>query len=220
MRKSEHLLKKIKKVTRRGSLLFLTGICGVIIVLLTYGVVSAYNYQPPTRKITKTIVTTPIATVTVQQTIPPQIPQITPTPRPRSTPTPQPPTVAPTAQATAVTVLAQPARTIIPATATPVPSTGAATTRCLVTLQGNVYDVTSLMTTHSGGNIFICSSDQTQLYLTTHGISLSRMTPYLVSGSTTQIVSEPTLTPTPSPGEPAPSGPIPLSNFNFGDDGS
>ena len=57
---------------------------------------------------------------------------------------------------------------------------------CIVTLFGKQYDVTSLQNSHSGGNVFVCGTDQTALYQSQHGSNVSRMQQYLVtSGGTT-----------------------------------
>jgi hypothetical protein len=134
MRKNLSLGKKLKKLTHGGGLLLLACVCGVITVLLTYRVVTAYNYQPPVRKITKTVVLTP-------QPLPTDPKTHAPTARPKLTPsttmptaTPQ-QTATPVPQATTVVVVAQPARTIAPLTPTPTPRTVADTNHCLVTLE-------------------------------------------------------------------------------------
>jgi len=64
-------------------------------------------------------------------------------------------------------------------------NTSTNTNACIVTLFGNQYDVTSLRQTHSGGDVFVCNSDMTTTYQNQHGTNLSRMQPYLVTGSTT-----------------------------------
>ncbi len=76
------------------------------------------------------------------------------------------------------------------ATPTPVPTTtvsssGSQTTTggCIITLFGKQYDVTSLRSTHSGGDVFKCGTDQTSLYESVHGTDVSRMQQYLVSTS-------------------------------------
>ncbi|MFA6017173.1 MAG: hypothetical protein WC744_03740 [Patescibacteria group bacterium] len=56
---------------------------------------------------------------------------------------------------------------------------------CLITLFGKEYDVFSLQTTHSGGNIFTCNSDMTSTYQTRHGADVSRMQKYLVASTGT-----------------------------------
>ncbi|OGK62574.1 hypothetical protein A2334_03645 [Candidatus Roizmanbacteria bacterium RIFOXYB2_FULL_38_10] len=63
-------------------------------------------------------------------------------------------------------------------------------TRCIVTLFGNQYDVTSLKGNHSGGDIFTCGIDMTTDYQGKHGTNLNRMQQYLVtSGGTTSSSS-------------------------------
>jgi len=64
-------------------------------------------------------------------------------------------------------------------------SSTTSTSQCVVTLSGNKYDVTSLRTTHSGGNIFNCGTDMTAVYQGRHGTSLSRMQKYLISTTST-----------------------------------
>jgi hypothetical protein len=53
--------------------------------------------------------------------------------------------------------------------------------RCLITLFGQQYDVTSLRSTHSGGDVFACGTDMSAVYQGQHGTSLARMAPYLVT---------------------------------------
>lgn len=52
--------------------------------------------------------------------------------------------------------------------------------RCIVTLFGQQYDVTTLQSTHSGGNVFNCGTDTTAAYQQKHGTNVSMMQPYLV----------------------------------------
>lgn len=59
------------------------------------------------------------------------------------------------------------------------------TSGCIVTLFGKQYDVTSLQNSHSGGNVFICGTDQTALYQSQHGTNMSRMQQYLVTSGGT-----------------------------------
>ena len=40
--------------------------------------------------------------------------------------------------------------------------------RCLVTIQGKVYNVTELRTTHSGGDVFTCGADNTDTFFQQH----------------------------------------------------
>ncbi|MEI8361458.1 MAG: hypothetical protein WCG01_04985 [bacterium] len=69
--------------------------------------------------------------------------------------------------------------------------------QCVITLFGQQYDVTALQTSHSGGNVFVCGTDQTAIYQAKHGTNMSRMTPYLVaSSSTTSATTTPGTTAT------------------------
>ncbi len=61
--------------------------------------------------------------------------------------------------------------------------------RCIVTISGNRYDVTSLRTSHPGGDVFVCGTDQTDLYRSQHGTNLNRMQRYLVDGQGNTSVS-------------------------------
>lgn len=71
---------------------------------------------------------------------------------------------------------------------------------CIITLFGKQYDITSLLTTHSGGNVFQCGTDMTASYQSRHGTNLSRMAPYLVNTSTpTNPAPRPTQPPTITP---------------------
>jgi hypothetical protein len=56
---------------------------------------------------------------------------------------------------------------------------------CIITLFGKQYDVNTLRTTHTGGNIFTCNSDMTAIYQKQHGNDVTRMQPYLVSSNST-----------------------------------
>lgn len=51
---------------------------------------------------------------------------------------------------------------------------------CVITLFGQKFDVSSLQSSHSGGNVFVCGTDQTTLYQGQHGTNLSRMAPYAI----------------------------------------
>ncbi|MFA6602582.1 MAG: hypothetical protein WCT01_02140 [Candidatus Shapirobacteria bacterium] len=72
--------------------------------------------------------------------------------------------------------------------------------RCIVTVNGNSYDVTSLAQTHGGprgssitdGGFFKCGTDMTQEYVQKHGNNLNRMAPYLITG--TNATSQTTVT--------------------------
>lgn len=54
---------------------------------------------------------------------------------------------------------------------------------CLVTISGVQYDVTSLQSPHPGGNIFVCGTDMTTVYIGQHGTSTTRMAPYTIPQS-------------------------------------
>lgn len=49
---------------------------------------------------------------------------------------------------------------------------------CVVTVSGGLYDVSSLKSTHPGGDIFVCGTDMTGLYQAIHGTDLSRLAPF------------------------------------------
>lgn len=53
---------------------------------------------------------------------------------------------------------------------------------CIVTLFGNRYDVTKLRSSHPGGDVFACGTDQTELYRSQHGTNLNQMKRYLIDG--------------------------------------
>lgn len=80
----------------------------------------------------------------------------------------------------------------------------ATTPPCIVTIFGQQYDVTSLQTNHTGGNIFVCGTDMTTTYQSMHGTDVSRMLPYLITP--TPI---PTATPSPTPSSSPTSTPSP-----------
>jgi hypothetical protein len=74
-----------------------------------------------------------------------------------------------------------------------------AATACIITLFGQQYDVASLQTSHTGGNIFACGTDMTATYQAQHGTNVTRMIPYLVVASTPTPTSVPVPTSTPTP---------------------
>lgn len=82
---------------------------------------------------------------------------------------------------------------------------------CIITLFGQQYDVTSLQSAHTGGNIFVCGTDMTASYQSMHGTDATRMIPYLIQASPTPTPtptqsSSPLPSATPSPtGIPSPS---------------
>lgn len=69
------------------------------------------------------------------------------------------------------------------------------TGNCIVTILGKQYDVASLISSHSGGNIFACGTDMSAIYQSHHGTSVSLIAPYLVEGSGS---SSPTQIPSPT----------------------
>lgn len=44
--------------------------------------------------------------------------------------------------------------------------------RCLIKIDGSVYDVTAFRTAHSGGNVFTCGADMSQIFWSRHGQSM------------------------------------------------
>jgi cytochrome b involved in lipid metabolism len=66
-------------------------------------------------------------------------------------------------------------------TATNPPATVVPDNRCIVTVSGNRYDVTSYRNSHSGGNIFTCGVDMTSVFKSQHSSgTLKQMSPYLI----------------------------------------
>lgn len=56
-----------------------------------------------------------------------------------------------------------------PLTQTPAnPSTSAVNDQCLVTIDGMKYNVAELRKTHSGGDVFQCGTDMTQIFYSRH----------------------------------------------------
>jgi len=52
---------------------------------------------------------------------------------------------------------------------------------CIVTIFGKQYDVTTLRSTHSGGDVFTCGTDMTAIYQGRHGTGVNLIAPYLVT---------------------------------------
>lgn len=52
--------------------------------------------------------------------------------------------------------------------------------QCIVTVFGKQYDVTELKDTHSGGDIFECGTDVSQVYQSQHGTKVGRIQQYLI----------------------------------------
>jgi hypothetical protein len=94
-----------------------------------------------------------------------------PVPISTSTPKPAGTTTTPTLKPVATTTTATPKPTTA-ATATPTPTvaaTPAATatpvaTGCIVTINGSSYNITSLVKSHSGGNVFKCGTDMSSIF--------------------------------------------------------
>ena len=61
--------------------------------------------------------------------------------------------------------------------------------KCIITLFGKQYDVTTLRSTHSGGDVFACNTDMTAQYQARHGTGMSRMQQYLVTVSSGTVAS-------------------------------
>lgn len=63
---------------------------------------------------------------------------------------------------------------------------------CIVTIFGSQYDVTTLRSTHSGGDVFTCGTDMTAIYQNHHGSNVSLIAPYLVTTSGSSLIVSPT----------------------------
>jgi len=61
------------------------------------------------------------------------------------------------------------------------PSNSNSSSSCIVTIFGSQYNVTSLKSTHSGGDVFNCGTDMSSQYETQHGTNLNRMKSYLIT---------------------------------------
>jgi len=79
--------------------------------------------------------------------------------------------------------------------AVPTAKPTSASGQCIVTLFGNQYNITSLVISHSGGNVFNCGTDMSSIYQGKHGTSLTRMVAYAISGNST-VTSAPAPTST------------------------
>ena len=75
----------------------------------------------------------------------------------------------------------------------------ASAAQCIITLSGKQYDVTTLQTSHSGGNVFVCGTDQSALFQGKHGTDLARMAKYLVEPAATASASTTASTTPPVP---------------------
>jgi len=77
-------------------------------------------------------------------------------------------TIEPTITPTTVEVLTSASPTVIPTSLTPSPQVAG----CIVTINAQLYDVTSLKKTHSGGDIFKCGTDMSSIFFNQHDQSL------------------------------------------------
>lgn len=68
---------------------------------------------------------------------------------------------------------------------------------CIVTIFGKQYDVAPLQTGHTGGNVFTCGTDMTNVYQGMHGTDVSKIASLLVATPTP--TPTPVVTPTPTP---------------------
>lgn len=50
---------------------------------------------------------------------------------------------------------------------------------CLITVNGQVYNVAKLRSTHPGGDIYVCDTDMTETFNSKHGIDYGRLDQYL-----------------------------------------
>lgn len=51
---------------------------------------------------------------------------------------------------------------------------------CIITVNGKIYDVQPLRSTHEGGDIFKCGTDMSETYRNQHGESVERIEKYLI----------------------------------------
>jgi hypothetical protein len=66
-------------------------------------------------------------------------------------------------------------------TNSPVPNQPApAKTTCIITVDGKKYDVQPLRSSHSGGDIFVCGTDMSDVFHGQHGDNLRMIQKYLV----------------------------------------
>lgn len=47
-------------------------------------------------------------------------------------------------------------------------NTNTVSNACIVTIEGQKYDVTTLRRTHSGGDVFVCNTDMTNTFFSQH----------------------------------------------------
>ena len=63
--------------------------------------------------------------------------------------------------------------------------------KCIVTIKGGKYDITTLRNSHSGGDIFVCNTDMSTTFSNQHGNDLARIKQYLVTTSGTKTTVKP-----------------------------
>lgn len=56
---------------------------------------------------------------------------------------------------------------------------------CIITVSENSYDVTTLKNTHSGGDVFNCGTDMTNIFNNEHGYNLKMISRYKISNTNT-----------------------------------
>ncbi len=52
--------------------------------------------------------------------------------------------------------------------------------KCIITVSGSSYDVSSLKNTHTGGDMFNCGADMTEEFNDEHGGNLNKIEEYLI----------------------------------------
>lgn len=71
-----------------------------------------------------------------------------------------------------------------PSSTSPVPTSPPSTApttdpRCLITIDGRLYNITEFRSTHPGGNIFTCGTDMSAVFYSQHDSSyLAKLSPY------------------------------------------
>jgi hypothetical protein len=55
-----------------------------------------------------------------------------------------------------------------------------ATATCIITIDGQKYDVASLRNTHTGGDVFQCGTDMSAVFHGKHGNNLQMIQQYLI----------------------------------------
>ncbi len=67
-----------------------------------------------------------------------------------------------------------------PAAAIQQPATGNQQPTCIITVDGQKYDVESLRSTHTGGDVFTCGTDMSDVFHKQHDDNLRMIQKYLV----------------------------------------